>query len=293
MIKQLLFPLLRTEVISTYCYKRSALVDRPTVHAAERRCSMAFCAFLWLGSVLSWGKPRCIFADPCAHQQFWCRSTKTIWWVHVSLQSWADWQCVQNLCVRKWGFMSWAEELSGCLALEISIKGVYFALKIWSQPQQSAAGTCCNTQVLAKQLVGGWWWKFRAVFKAVQPISFVPVPEAWSVMGVSTVHLDLCESHPIPFCPPEEGISLGTYFSFGRCVKIHRKSLGRYFMHGYEWEKVLTCLGKLEIFVITHGSQHLEDSPLSHSVVWEVSSTPYTAAGKIWIVQVKDGALRS
>lgn len=140
---------------------------------------MSFCAFLWLESVLSWRKPRCIFADPCAHQQFWCRSTRTIWWVHVSLQSWADWQWVQNVCVRKSGFMRWAEELSGSLALEISTKGVYFVLKIWSQPQQSATGTCCNTQVLAKQLVGGWWWKFRAVLKAVhvQPIGFVHVPE--------------------------------------------------------------------------------------------------------------------
>lgn len=153
MIKQLPFPLLRTDVISTSCYKRLALVNRPTVCAAEQRCSMAFCAFLWLGRVLSWGKPWCTFADPCAHQHFWCRSTRTIWWVLVSLQSWADWQWVQNLCVRKWGFMRRAEELSGFPTLEISIKGVYF-LKIWSQPQQSATGTCCNTQVLAKP---GWW----------------------------------------------------------------------------------------------------------------------------------------
>lgn len=99
--------------------------------------------------------------------------------------------------------------------------------------------------------------------------------------------------HTIPLCLPEESISFGTYFSSGRFMKICRKSLGRYFMKVYEWEKMLMCLDKLDIFAITYGSQHLEDSPLSHSVVWEVSSSPYTTTEKIWIVQVKDGALRS
>lgn len=100
-------------------------------------------------------------------------------------------------------------------------------------------------------------------------------------MGISTLHLDLCEAHTIPLRLPEESISLGTYFSFGRFGKIHSKSLGRYFTQGNEWEKVLACLDKLEIFAITHGSQHLEDSPLSHSVVWDISSSPYTPAEKI------------
>lgn len=86
-------------------------------------------------------------------------------------------------------------------------------------------------------------------------------------MRVSTLNLDLCETHTIPLYLPEEGISLGTFFSFGRFVKNHRKSLGRYFTPGYEWEKVLACLDKLEIFAITPGSQHLEDPPLLHSVV--------------------------
>lgn len=72
---------------------------------------------------------------------------------------------------------------------------------------------------------------------------------AWSglsVMGASILHLDLCETHTIPLCLPEAGISLGTYFSLDKFVKIHRKSLGRYFMQGYEWEKVLSCLDKLK-----------------------------------------------
>lgn len=140
---------------------------------------MAFCTSLSFRSVLSWGKALYIFTDPCAHQQFWCGSPGTIWWVHVILQSWADWQQLQNLHVRKWGFMAREGELAGFLALEISIKGVCFVPKIWSQLPQSAIGTCCNTHVLAKQPVGGWWWKFRAVFKAlhVQPISFVNMPE--------------------------------------------------------------------------------------------------------------------
>lgn len=126
--------------------------------------------------------------------------------------------------------------------------------------------------------------KFRAVFKAVhvQAIGFVHVPKSGqSAMGVSTLHLDLCETHTIPLCLPEESISFGTYFSSGRFMKICRKSLGRYFMKGYEWEKMLMCLDKLDIFAITYGSQHLKDSPLSHSVVWEVSSSPYTTTEKI------------
>lgn len=117
MVKQLSFPLLRTEVI-THCHKRSALVNRPTVHAAEQGCSMAFCTFLCLGSLLSRGKAWCIFADPSAHQQFWCRSTRTIWRVYVILQSWANWQRVENLCTRKQGFMTQKEELYGFLALK-------------------------------------------------------------------------------------------------------------------------------------------------------------------------------
>lgn len=52
--------------------------------------------------------------------------------------------------------MTWEEELAGFLALEISIKGVYFVLEIRNQLPESATDTCCNTQVLAEQLVGGW-----------------------------------------------------------------------------------------------------------------------------------------
>lgn len=179
MVKQLYFPLLITEDILTHCYKGSALVNRPTVRAAKQRCSMACCTFLWFGSMLTWGKEWCIFTDPCAHQQFWCRSTRTIRWVYVILQSWGDQQWVQNLYVRKRGFMTQGEELAGFLASEISIKGVCFVLRISSQLPQSATGTCCSTRVSAKQLVDGWWWQFRAVFKRVrvQSIGFVNMPE--------------------------------------------------------------------------------------------------------------------
>ena len=101
-------------------------------------------------------KRRWIFADPCAHQHFWYRSAGTIWRVYVILQSWADWRRVQSLCARKWGLATRGEELAGFLALEIAVKGVYFVLDVRSQLPQTATGTCCNTLVLAKQLVGGW-----------------------------------------------------------------------------------------------------------------------------------------
>jgi len=105
--------------------------------------------------VLSQGNAQWIFADCCAHQHWWCRSAGTIWWVYVILQSWAGWQQAQSWCARKRDFMLWGDEFPGSPALGISLKRVYFVLGSQSQLLQTATGTCCNTLLLAKQLVGG------------------------------------------------------------------------------------------------------------------------------------------
>lgn len=182
---------------------------------------MAFCTFLWFGSVLSRGKARCIFADPCAHQQFRCRSTRTIWWVCVILQSWADWQRVQNLHARKLGFMIQREELAGFLALEISIKGVYFVLETWSQLPQSATDTCCNTRVLAKQLVGGWWWKFKEQFLK----QFMFSPQVLRIRLKSTVW-DVSSQ-----------AALGSLWNtHAPCWSSRGRHLSRYFFFFLQWQ---------------------------------------------------------
>lgn len=65
--------------------------------------------------------------------------------------------------------------------------------------------------------------------------------------------MDLCETHMLSVCLPEEGVSSITAFSFGRFMNTNRKGLGRYLMQRYEREMVFTDLDKLEILAITYG----------------------------------------